>query len=113
MPKHKTEAKSEAIVRLEATIAKRRTADPRKSYVARINARGRGKMACKLGEEATEVVVAALTESREALIGEAADLMFHLLMILGDREVTFAEVVAELESREGISGLSEKAARKG
>ena len=113
MGKHKSEANADAIARLEDVIAKRRTADPRKSYVAKINARGRGKMACKLGEEATEVVVAALTEGREALVGEAADLIFHLLMILGDRDVKFADVIAELESREGISGLTEKAARKG
>jgi len=97
--------------RLEATIAARRAGDPDASYVARLNAKGRGKMAQKVGEEATEVVIAALTGSPETLVGEAADLLFHLLVLMGDCGVTLAQVTAELERREGVSGIAEKASR--
>lgn len=97
--------------RLEATIASRRAGDPDASYVARLHARGRGKMAQKVGEEATEVVIAALTGSPEALVGEAADLLFHLLVLMGDCGVSLAQVTAELERREGTSGIAEKASR--
>ena len=97
--------------RLEATIAARRAGDPDASYVARLNAKGRGKMAQKVGEEATEVVIAALTGSPEALVGEAADLLFHLLVLMGDCGVSLEQVTAELERREGTSGIAEKASR--
>lgn len=97
--------------RLEAAIAARRGADPGTSYVAKLNARGLGKIAQKLGEEATETVIAALTQDREDLIGEAADLMFHLLVLLDAKGVPFAEVLAELDRREGVSGIAEKASR--
>ena len=96
---------------LEATIAARSVGDPATSYVARLHAAGRGKMAQKVGEEATEVVIAALTGSRAALVGEAADLLFHLLVLLGASDVPLADVLAELERREGVSGIAEKAGR--
>ena len=96
---------------LEAVIAQRATASPDESYVAKLNARGTGKIAQKLGEEATETVIAALTEGREELMGEAADLLFHLLVLLGNKGVPLADVLAELERREGVSGIAEKAAR--
>ena len=101
-----------ALERLEATIAQRRAADPETSYVARLFAKGVGKIAQKLGEEGVETVIAAISESREALVGEAADLMFHLAVLLAARDVGFADVLAELDRREGMSGLAEKAARK-
>ena len=101
----------DTLARLEATIAQRLGADPDSSYVARLKAKGIGKIAQKLGEEATETVIAALTESREALVGEAADLVFHLMVLLADREVPLADVMAELDRREGTSGIAEKAAR--
>jgi phosphoribosyl-ATP pyrophosphohydrolase len=97
--------------RLEATIAARRAGDPAASYVAKLHAKGRGKMAQKVGEEATEVVIAALTGAPEALVGEAADLLFHLLVLMGDCGVSLADVTAELERREGLSGIAEKASR--
>lgn len=97
--------------RLEATIAARRAGDPDASYVARLHAKGRGKMAQKVGEEATEVVIAALTGAPDALVGEAADLLFHLLVLMGDCGVSLADVTAELERREGLSGIAEKASR--
>ncbi|WP_313440339.1 phosphoribosyl-ATP diphosphatase [Novosphingobium sp.] len=101
----------DTLARLEATIAARRAADPDSSYVAKLHARGLGKIAQKLGEEATETVIAALTEDDQALTGEAADLIFHLMVLLGARDVPFAAVLAELDRREGVSGIAEKAAR--
>ena len=98
--------------RLEATIAARRSASPDESYVAKLNSKGLPKMAQKLGEEATEAVIAAVSGSNEELVGESADLLFHLLVLLGARGVSLDHVLAELERREGLSGIAEKAARK-
>ncbi len=98
--------------RLEAVIAARRGADPDSSYVAKLNAKGLNKIAQKLGEEATEAVIAALAQDREALVGEAADLIFHLLVLLGAKDIALADVLAELDRREGTSGIAEKASRK-
>jgi len=103
---------ADTLFRLEDTIRARRTADPSASYVAKLTARGRGKIAQKLGEEATETIIAALSEDDKALTGEAADLLFHLLVLLADRGVALAAVLAEWNAREGLSGLAEKAARK-
>lgn len=102
---------ADTLLRLEATIAARRTAPPGESYVAKLFSRGVPKIAQKTGEEAVETVIAALAEDRTALVGEAADLLFHLLVLLGARDVPLAEVLAELDRREGVSGLDEKAAR--
>lgn len=103
---------SETLARLEATVAARRDADPASSYIAKLNARGLGKITQKLGEEAVETVIAALSGSREELVGEAADLLFHLMVLLGAKDVPLAEVMAELDRREGTSGIAEKASRK-
>lgn len=102
---------SDTLSRLEATIAARAAADPDTSYVAKLHTKGLGKIAQKVGEEATESIIAALTEGREELTKEAADLLFHLLVMLGARGVSLAEVLAELDRREGTSGLIEKASR--
>lgn len=99
------------LARLEATIAARRTGDPDASYVARLTARGRAKIAQKVGEEAVEAVIAAMADDRAGLTGEAADLIFHLLVLLADAGVPLSDVLAELDRREGMSGLIEKAAR--
>ena len=99
------------LARLEATLHERRGADPKDSYVARLHAKGIAKIAKKLGEEAVETVIAALAEDDAALTGEAADLVFHLLVLLDARGLRFADVVAELERREGHSGIAEKAGR--
>ena len=96
---------------LEATIRARRGGDPTTSYTAKLFARGRGKIAQKVGEEAVETVIAALTEDRAALIGEATDLMFHLLVLLADCDVSLDDIRAEIARREGVSGIDEKAAR--
>ena len=102
----------DTLSRLEKTIASRRAASPETSYVAKLNARGLPKIAQKLGEEATEAVIAALSGSNEELVGEAADLIFHLMVLLDAKGVSFDHVLAELERREGLSGLEEKANRK-
>lgn len=103
---------TDTLTRLESVIRSRKDGDPAASYVAKLFARGRGKIAEKLGEEATETIVAALSESDKALTGEAADLLFHLLVLLAERDVPLADVLAELDRREGVSGLAEKASRK-
>jgi phosphoribosyl-ATP pyrophosphohydrolase len=96
---------------LEAIIRERRTGDPSASYVAKLTARGRAKIAQKLGEEATETVIAAIQDDKAALAGEAADLVFHLLVLLADAGLGLDDVRAELARREGMSGLEEKASR--
>ncbi|TYC85036.1 phosphoribosyl-ATP diphosphatase [Novosphingobium sp. BW1] len=102
---------SDTLARLEATIAQRRQADPSSSYVAKLNAKGLKKIAQKVGEEGTETVIAALAEDEAALVGEAADLIFHLMVLLNAKGVPLADVLAELDRREGVSGIAEKAAR--
>ena len=99
------------IERLEATLRARRAADPATSYVASLHAGGVASIARKLGEEAIETVIAALDGDAKALRAEAADLVFHLLVLLDARGLAFADVIAELERREGVSGVAEKAAR--
>ena len=102
----------DTLQRLEATITQRLSASPETSYVAQLHARGLPVIARKLGEEAVEAVTAALSGSREDLTAEAADVLFHLLVLLAEKQVPLAEVLAELERREGTSGLAEKAARE-
>lgn len=103
--------------RLDALIAARReelAADPetaRTSYVAKQLARGPLKNAEKMGEEAVEAVIAGVAQDDQALVGEAADLLFHLLILLGGRGLSSREVLAELARREGLSGIEEKAGR--
>ncbi len=101
----------DTLFRLEATIAERLKGDPCASYVAKLHAKGLGKIAQKVGEEATEVVIAALSGDAQELTGEAADLIFHLLVLLGEKGVTLADVLAELNRREGTSGIVEKQSR--
>ena len=99
------------LTRLEATIAQRLTASPDESYVAKLHAKGLKKIAQKLGEEATEAVIAALAGDEAELVGEAADLVFHLMVLLAEKGVPFDKVLGELDRREGTSGIAEKAAR--
>ncbi|WP_416832599.1 MAG: phosphoribosyl-ATP diphosphatase [Erythrobacter sp.] len=102
----------DTLSRLEQTIAARRAASPEESYVAKLNAKGLPKIAQKLGEEATEAVIAAVSGSNEELVSESADLLFHLLVLLNAKGVSLDHVLAELDRREGLSGLEEKANRK-
>jgi phosphoribosyl-ATP pyrophosphohydrolase len=101
----------DTLSRLEATIAQRLTASPETSYVAKLHAKGLKTIAQKLGEEATEAVIAALAGDEAELVGEAADVLFHLMVLLGHKGVRLEQVLAELDRREGVSGLDEKAAR--
>ena len=101
----------DTLARLEQTIASRRAAAPDQSSVAQLNARGLPVIARKLGEEAVETVIAALSGSREELVGEAADVIFHLMVLLAAKDVALADVLAELDRREGVSGIDEKASR--
>lgn len=101
----------DTLARLEQTILQRLGASPDESYVAKLHARGLPVIARKLGEEAVETVIAALSGTREELTGEAADVLFHLTVLLAEKGVPLADVLAELERREGTSGLAEKAAR--
>jgi len=102
----------DTLSRLETTVKLRLGADAGSSYVAQLHARGLPVMARKLGEEAVETVVAALSGDRAELVGEAADVLFHLTVLLAEKGVPLAEVMAELDRREGTSGLDEKAARQ-
>lgn len=95
---------------LEATIRSRRGADPTSSYTASLFARGRAKIAQKLGEEAVETVIAATSDPAK-IIPEAADLLFHLLVLLADAGLSLDDVRTELAGREGVSGHDEKAGR--
>lgn len=99
------------LIRLEQTVRNRLSADPGTSYVANLAAKGVPAIAKKLGEEATETVIAALSGSDQELVGEAADLMFHLTVLLAAKGVSLEQVMNELERREGTSGLDEKASR--
>ncbi len=97
--------------RLLAAVVARRDGDPAASYVAKLTAKGRAKIAQKLGEEAVETVIAAMGDDRVALVGEATDLIFHLAVLLADAGLTFDDLRSELVRREGVSGLTEKAGR--
>jgi len=97
--------------RLAATIEARKSADPESSWTARLLAQGPEKAAEKFGEEALEAIIEAVKGDAKALTGEAADVIYHLLVMLAARDVSLADVLAELDRREGTSGISEKASR--
>ena len=100
-----------ALERLAATVEARRGADPESSWTAKLLAKGPEKCAEKFGEEAVEAIIEAVKGDRAKLTAEAADVLYHLLVMLAARDVTLAEVLTELERREGTSGIAEKAAR--
>lgn len=97
--------------RLWQIIQSRRGADPQTSYTARLLARGRAKIAQKLGEEAVEAVIEGVRGDAEKLVGESADLLYHLLVLWADTGVVPDDVAAELRRREGTSGFAEKRGR--
>jgi phosphoribosyl-ATP pyrophosphohydrolase len=101
----------DTLTRLAATIAARRSADSASSYTKSLLEKGAPACARKLGEEAVETHIAALSESDAKLRGEAADLLYHLLVLLEARNLPLADVFAELEARMGQSGHAEKASR--
>lgn len=96
---------------LAQVLEERRQADPGSSYVASLYAKGRQKIAQKVGEEGVEVALAAVGDDRQAIISEMADLWFHSLVLLADAGLSHDDVLAELARRFGLSGLEEKAAR--
>lgn len=102
----------DVIDRLMARVLANRLADPETSYTARLTAKGRAKIAQKLGEEAVETVIAAMGDDCAEIVAESADLLFHLAVLLADAGLGFDDIRAELERREGVSGLEEKAGRK-
>jgi phosphoribosyl-ATP pyrophosphohydrolase len=97
--------------RLYTVIESRRAADPAVSHTAKLFQKGTRKIAQKVGEEAVEAVIEAVRGKRERLIGESADLMYHLLVLWADARIHPNEVWAELARREGVSGINEKLAR--
>ena len=102
---------SEILFRLEATLRERKQAAPGSSYVASLYAKGLDAVLKKVGEEAIEAILAAKSDDAGHLTREAADLLFHTLVMLAAKDVPLADVLAELERREGTSGLDEKKAR--
>ena len=100
-----------ALDRLAATIEARKGADPETSWTAKLLDKGPEKCAEKFGEEAVEAIIEAVKNDKAKLTAEAADVLYHLLVMLASRDVTLRDVEAELARREGISGIAEKAAR--
>lgn len=98
--------------RLTETLEARKGADPESSYVARLYSKGLDAILKKLGEEATETVMAAKDGQNEKIIYEVADLWFHSLILLASRGLSAQDVLNELARREGMSGIEEKASRK-
>lgn len=97
--------------RVFETIKARKGADPEVSYVAALLARGRARIAQKIGEEANETVIAAVQNDPDEVVRESADLIFHLMVLWAELDLSPQEICAELARREGISGLQAKAAR--
>lgn len=96
---------------LFATITARKGADPDTSWTAKLLSKGPEKCAEKFGEEAVEAIIEAVKGDKAALTGEAADVLYHLLVMLAARDVALSDVMDELARREGTSGIAEKAAR--
>jgi phosphoribosyl-ATP pyrophosphohydrolase len=105
------DALGSTLERLWQVILSRRGADPQSSYTARLFARGRAKIAQKLGEEAVEAVIEGVRDDPKALIGESADLLYHLLVLWAAAGISPDDIAAELARREGTSGVAEKRSR--
>jgi phosphoribosyl-ATP pyrophosphohydrolase len=101
----------DVLLQLAAAIRARRAAAPETSYTRQLLDAGPARCGKKLGEEAVETIIAAMSESDEALKGEAADLIYHLVVLLESRNIALGDVLAVLEGRSGVSGLKEKADR--
>ena len=106
-----TERSDDTLARLAATLASRRGGDPDRSYVARLFHKGGDAILKKIGEEATETVMAAKDGDRTRIVAETADLWFHTMVMLAHFDLSPADVLAELARREGVSGIDEKASR--
>lgn len=108
----RSEAEGDVLARVADTIEARKAADPRHSYVAAILAKGDDALLKKIGEEATETVLAAKDGDKIRIISEVADLWFHCLVVLARHGLGPADVLTELARREGVSGHAEKASRR-
>lgn len=108
-----TEHRLQTLADLADAIASRRGLAPEDSYTARLLSQGVEKCAKKLGEEAIEVALAAVSGDKRHIVAESADVLYHLLVLLAASDVPVADVMNELERRKGVSGLAEKASRKG
>ncbi|GFE96990.1 phosphoribosyl-ATP diphosphatase [Gluconobacter cerinus] len=106
-----TPAREHVLERLFETVQSRRGTDPTLSHSARLMARGRNKIAQKFGEEAVECLIEAVNGNRKELVGESADVLYHLIVMWVDAGVSPDDVWAELKRREGTSGIAEKASR--
>ena len=111
-PAATSEATSLVLDRLWEVVQARREADPAASHSARLLSRGMAKVAQKFGEEAVECLIEAVAGNGEALVAESADVLYHLLVMWVSAGIHPSEVWAELERREGVSGIAEKAARR-
>ena len=96
---------------LEQTIIARKSADPSSSWTAKLLAKGPEKCAEKFGEEAIEAIIEAVKGDRQALTSEAADVIYHLMVMLASRDIAFDDVIDELSRRSSISGIDEKSRR--
>ena len=97
--------------RLDLTIQRKITESPNKSHTAKLLKKGTEKCAEKFGEEAIELIVASVKKKKKEIIGEAADALYHMLVLLRSKNISINEVLSELASREGISGIEEKRKR--
>jgi phosphoribosyl-ATP pyrophosphohydrolase len=98
--------------RLDLTIQRKITESPNKSHTAKLFKKGTEKCAEKFGEEAIELVVACVKKKKREIIGEAADTLYHMCVLLRSKNISINEVLSELVSREGVSGIEEKRKRK-
>jgi len=103
---------NDVLARLAEVVHGRNGGDPERSYVSRLLSRGEDAILKKIGEEATETVMAAKDGDRQRIVGETADLWFHCLIMLEHYQLGPQDVLNEVQRREGLSGLDEKAARK-
>ena len=103
--------KTEILNRLEEAISSRKDGDVSKSYVASLFAKGRKKIAQKVGEEGVEMALAAVTGDKQEVVAESADLLFHMMVLWADMDISPDDIFVELARREGISGIDEKKER--
>ena len=103
---------ADVLARLQEAIKARKGGDPKTSYVAKRFGQGRTKIAQKVGEEAVECAIAAVSSDREAVVAESADLLFHLMILWADAGIAPDDVLEELARRESVSGVTEKESRK-
>lgn len=106
-----TDSKQEVLLALQEVLEQRKGAQADSSYVASLYAKGLNKILEKVGEEATETIIAAKDCNKQELISETADLWFHTMVMLADQGLSVADIIDELARRFGLSGLEEKASR--